>query len=162
MESITRLIVFCGGEKAWPPAWAAAARKVVIVQPSSAAAERVFSMLKSSFRDQQDNSLQHYIRLLILLMWQCLRVIACKAYACMHIMIELARCICLHKHELVYVSQLSLPANARLVCRTETEHFHLRCEGLLSDELSVAIPFWQKRTVLKKSLGKSRKWKGDK
>ena len=49
----------------------------------------------------------------------------CKAYACMHIMIELACKVCLHMnvHELVYASQLGLPANAMLVCWTQAEHF---------------------------------------
>ena len=40
--------------------------------------------------------------------------------------------VCLHVHELVYACQLGLPANAMLVCRTQAEHFCLRCEGLLS------------------------------
>ena len=43
------------------PNWAAAAKKVLVVQPSSAAAERVFSLLKSSFGCQQDSSLKDYI-----------------------------------------------------------------------------------------------------
>ena len=43
------------------PCWAAAARKVFLVQPSSAASERVFSLLKSSFNPQQLSSLQDYI-----------------------------------------------------------------------------------------------------
>lgn len=34
-----------------------AARKVLLLQPSSAATERVFSLLKATFSDQQDNSL---------------------------------------------------------------------------------------------------------
>ena len=43
------------------PHWSAAARTVLLVQPSSAAAERAFSLLKASFHEQQDNSLQDYI-----------------------------------------------------------------------------------------------------
>ena len=31
------------------------------MQPSSAAAERVFSLLKASFSDQQDSTLQNYL-----------------------------------------------------------------------------------------------------
>lgn len=34
---------------------------VLLVQPSSAASERVFSILKASFGDQQDSILQDYI-----------------------------------------------------------------------------------------------------
>ena len=43
------------------PHWADAARKVMLVQPSSAAAERVFSLLKSTFNDQQASALQDYL-----------------------------------------------------------------------------------------------------
>ena len=43
------------------PKWSAAAAKVLLIQPSSAATERVFSLLKASFSEQQDHSLQDYI-----------------------------------------------------------------------------------------------------
>ena len=43
------------------PNWSVAACKVVLVQPSSAAAERVFSILSTSFGPQQDLALQDYI-----------------------------------------------------------------------------------------------------
>ena len=43
------------------PYWSAAAKKILLVQPSSAAAERVFSLLKASFGEQQESSLQDYI-----------------------------------------------------------------------------------------------------
>ena len=42
------------------PQWSAAVRVVVLVQLSSAAAERVLSNLKASFSPQQDHSLQDY------------------------------------------------------------------------------------------------------
>lgn len=42
------------------PTWATAARKVLVAQPSSAAAERVFSLLNSSFVSQQGSSLKDY------------------------------------------------------------------------------------------------------
>ena len=51
------------------PIWSACARKVLLVQPSSAASERVFSMLKASFHDQQDNSLQDYIESSLMLQY---------------------------------------------------------------------------------------------
>ena len=41
--------------------WSSSARMVFLVQPSSAAAERVFSMLNRSFGDQQRNSLEDYV-----------------------------------------------------------------------------------------------------
>ena len=63
----------------------------------------------------------------------------CKAYACMHIMFELARLACLHVNELVYASHLGFPADATSVCRMQAEHFRSRCEGLFSEELSVAM-----------------------
>ena len=43
------------------PQWAAAAKKILVVQSSSAAVERVFSLLNNAFKDQQHNSLQDYI-----------------------------------------------------------------------------------------------------
>ena len=49
------------------PAWAAAAKKVLAVQPSSGAAERAFSLLNSTFSDQQDNSLKDYIETSVML-----------------------------------------------------------------------------------------------
>ena len=45
------------------PFWSAALRKVLLIQPSSAAAERVFSLLNASFIDQQDNCVQDYVEL---------------------------------------------------------------------------------------------------
>jgi len=49
------------------PAWAAAAKKVLVAQPSSAAAERVFSLLNSTYGDKQDNSLKDYIETSVML-----------------------------------------------------------------------------------------------
>lgn len=51
------------------PGWAAALLKVLLVQPSSAAAERVFSILKQSFGDQQYRSLQDYIETSLMLQY---------------------------------------------------------------------------------------------
>ena len=51
------------------PCWAAAARKVLLVQPSSAASERVFSLLKASFNPQQQSSLQDYIETSLMLQY---------------------------------------------------------------------------------------------
>ena len=49
------------------PTWATAAKKVLVTQPSSAAAERAFSLLNSTFADNQDNSLKDYIETTIML-----------------------------------------------------------------------------------------------
>ena len=43
------------------PAWAQAGKLIVLVQPSSASAERVFSILQNSFTHQQHSSLEDYI-----------------------------------------------------------------------------------------------------
>ena len=51
------------------PHWASAARKVVLVQPSSAASERVFSLLNSTFGDQHDNTLQDYLEASLMLQY---------------------------------------------------------------------------------------------
>ena len=51
------------------PCWSAASGKVLLAQPSSAASERVFSLLKASFGEQQDNSLQDYIEASLMLQY---------------------------------------------------------------------------------------------
>ena len=51
------------------PNWSSAAQMVVLVQPSSAAVERVFSILKASFGHLQDNSLQDYIESSLMLQY---------------------------------------------------------------------------------------------
>ena len=45
------------------------ARKVLVVQPSSAAAERVFSILSNSFTDQQEQSLEDYVEASVMLQY---------------------------------------------------------------------------------------------
>ena len=45
---------------------------------------------------------------------------------------ELARYACMYMNLPIYASQLGLPANAMLICITQTEHFRSRCEDLLS------------------------------
>ena len=40
------------------PHWSAVFKKVLLVQPSSAAAERVFSVMESLFNKQQDSALE--------------------------------------------------------------------------------------------------------
>ncbi len=49
------------------PHWSAAARRLALVQPSSAAAERVFSLLHAAFDDQQANALEDYLEAAIML-----------------------------------------------------------------------------------------------
>ena len=49
------------------PKWSAAARQVFLIQPSSAAAERVFSLLYASFSEQQQHSLNDYVETSIML-----------------------------------------------------------------------------------------------
>ena len=51
------------------PNWSAAAAKVALVQPSSAAVERVFSLLRCSFGVQQDLTLQDYIECSLMLQY---------------------------------------------------------------------------------------------
>ena len=43
------------------PKWSSAALKVFLVQPSSTAVERVFSLLKNSFGEQQQSSLNDLV-----------------------------------------------------------------------------------------------------
>ena len=51
------------------PYWSAASADVLLVQPSSAAAERVFSLLKASFGPQQDTTLNDYIQTSLMLQY---------------------------------------------------------------------------------------------
>ena len=51
------------------PKWSAAARRIFLIQPSSAASERVFSLLNNSFGDQQENALQDYVESSLMLQY---------------------------------------------------------------------------------------------
>ena len=51
------------------PCWSAAAGKILLVQPSSAAAERVFSLLQNSFGSFQDAALADYLQASIMLQY---------------------------------------------------------------------------------------------
>ena len=52
---------WCGHEEQLPR-WASAVKQVLLVQPSSATAERVFSILKASFNEQQNCALVDYLQ----------------------------------------------------------------------------------------------------
>ena len=49
------------------PKWSAAARRIFLIQLSSAASERVFSLLNNLFGDQQTNALQDYVEASLML-----------------------------------------------------------------------------------------------
>ncbi len=51
------------------PYWSAAAHKFFLIQPSSATAERVFSILNRSFSDFQNNSLEDYVEASVMLQY---------------------------------------------------------------------------------------------
>ena len=51
------------------PHWSAAVKKIIPVQPSSAAAEHVFSLLKASFSDRQDGALLDYLEVSLMLQY---------------------------------------------------------------------------------------------
>ena len=51
------------------PNWSSAVMKVLLVQPSSAAAERVFSLLNASFNDLQDHALVDYLQASVMLQY---------------------------------------------------------------------------------------------
>ena len=51
------------------PHWTRTCKLVLLIQPSSAAAERVFSLLNTYFTSQQESSLEDYLQLSIML--QC-------------------------------------------------------------------------------------------
>ena len=51
------------------PHWSSAVQKVFLVQPSSATAERVFSMLNRSFGDQPQNAVEDIVETTIMLQY---------------------------------------------------------------------------------------------
>ena len=51
------------------PAWSQAARQVILIQQSSAASERVFSLLRNSFGERPNSSLQDYIEASIMMQY---------------------------------------------------------------------------------------------
>ena len=51
------------------PNWSKAAKSVLLVQPSSAASERIFSLLRNSFGERQNSSLQDYIEASLMLQY---------------------------------------------------------------------------------------------
>ena len=54
--------------------WSSVFLQIVLVQPSSAAAERVFSLLSSPFTSQQESSLEDYIQLSVMLQYNYRKV----------------------------------------------------------------------------------------
>ena len=53
------------------PSWSIATQQVLLIQPSSAASERVFSLLNNSFDRQQYSALQDYIEASLMLQYNC-------------------------------------------------------------------------------------------
>ena len=49
--------------------WSSTVMKVLLVQPSSAAAERVFSILNSLFNDSQEHALVDYLQACVMLQY---------------------------------------------------------------------------------------------
>ena len=62
-------LTFWRNHKSSLPNWSAAASKVAVLQPSSAAAERVFSLLKQSFSEAQNATLQDIIETSVMLQY---------------------------------------------------------------------------------------------
>ena len=60
-QILTEILTNHSGGNTTLPNWSAAAKKMILIQPSPAAAEQVFSLLKASFGEQQDMALQDYI-----------------------------------------------------------------------------------------------------
>ena len=51
------------------PHWAAAFKLIALIQPSSAACERVFSLLANSFSSNQERAMEDYIQLSVMLQY---------------------------------------------------------------------------------------------
>ena len=69
VSSQTDIVEWWKLHEAQLPNWAKACQMVLLVQPSSAAAERVFSILTNSFSAQQYSSLEDYIQLSVMLQY---------------------------------------------------------------------------------------------
>ena len=54
-----------------PPHWSKSCKSLLLLQPSSAAAERAFSILANSFKDSQKSSLEDYIETFVMLQYNC-------------------------------------------------------------------------------------------
>ena len=50
-----------GSQQCQLPHWASLVKKLLLIQPSLASAERVFSLLNNALNDQQDNALEDYL-----------------------------------------------------------------------------------------------------
>ena len=59
---------WCGHEDQLPH-WASAVKQVLLVQPSSGTAQRVFSILKASFNEQQNCALVDYLQACVMLQY---------------------------------------------------------------------------------------------
>ena len=51
------------------PKWSRGCRAILLLQPSSAAADRVFSLLTNSFKEQQTQALEDYIETSVMLQY---------------------------------------------------------------------------------------------
>ena len=51
------------------PSWASACKQILLLQPSSAASERVFSLLQNSFNNRQERALEDYIETSLILQY---------------------------------------------------------------------------------------------
>ena len=69
VSSQTDPIAWWKSHEADLPNWAKVCRLMLLVQPSSAASERVFSILSNSFSSQQESSLEDYIQLSVMLQY---------------------------------------------------------------------------------------------
>ena len=49
--------------------WSSVVKRVLLAQPSSAASERVFSILSASFNDQQESALSEYLQASVMLQY---------------------------------------------------------------------------------------------
>ena len=69
VDSIYDPVLFWKEHENTLPTWSQAARQILLVQPSSAASERVFSLLNNSFGERQYSSLQGYIEASLMLQY---------------------------------------------------------------------------------------------
>ena len=69
IESEERKVEWWKVHKERLPNWSSAVKKVLFVQPSSAAAERAFSLFSASFHEQQESALSDYLQASVMLQY---------------------------------------------------------------------------------------------
>ena len=73
----------------WSTYWSTAAAKVAVAQPSSAAAERVFSILNRSLNDTQNSALQDLVETFVMMQFNNRELsCVCQFHLCVVVIVK--------------------------------------------------------------------------